>query len=93
MKVERDKIALDAIPNEQASGKQARRSKGQKTPVEPQSKEDAQPFDNLTKALFGLDGAQIIPELVPGVQVEAAQNRPLSKPVLQVIDTRNKVKA
>ena len=74
MAVERDKIALDAIPHEQFSGKQARGSKEQKTPVEPQPKVDAQPFDNLTKALFGLDGAQIIPELVPGVQVEAAQN-------------------
>ncbi len=74
MEVRRDKIALDAIPNEQASGKQVRRSKGQNPPEEPQSKKDAHPFDNLTKALFGLDGAKIIPELIPGVRVEAAQN-------------------
>ena len=65
---------MDAIPNEQASGKQVHRSKGQKPPEEPQPKKDAHPFDNLTKALFGLDGAKIIPELIPGVRVEAAQN-------------------
>jgi hypothetical protein len=41
MAVERDKIALDAIPHEQFSGKQARGSKEQKTPVEPQPKVDA----------------------------------------------------
>jgi len=73
--VERDKkIALDAKPDEQPSGNQARGPKEQKTPSDPQPKVDAQPFDNITKALFGLDGAQIIPELVPGAQVTAAQN-------------------
>lgn len=65
---------MDAIPDGQSSGKQARGPKGQRMPSDPQTKVDAQPFDNLVKALFGLDGAQIIPELVPGAQVVDAQN-------------------
>ena len=72
--MERDKIALDAIPHEQVSGQQAHGSKGQNPSEEPQPKKDPHLFDNLTKALFGLDGAKIIPELIPGVQVEAAYN-------------------
>ncbi|HEX3642565.1 MAG TPA: hypothetical protein VHV10_14840 [Ktedonobacteraceae bacterium] len=74
MRVERDKIALDAKPDEQLSGKQARRSKGKEPQLDPQPKVDAHPYDNDTKALFGQDGARIVPELVAGAEVLAAHN-------------------
>ncbi|HWS83990.1 MAG TPA: hypothetical protein VN207_06995 [Ktedonobacteraceae bacterium] len=60
---------MDAKTDKQLAGKQGRRSKGQKTSSDPQPKVDAQPFDNIVKALFGLDGAQIVPELLADVQV------------------------
>ena len=82
--MERDKIALDAISDEQAFGKQARESKGPKMPPDPQPKKDAHPYDNLTKALFGLDGAQIIPQLLAGAEVLAAQNVEVDRSKLKV---------
>jgi predicted transposase YdaD len=82
--VERDKIALDALPDEQAFGKQTRESKGPKMPPDPQPKKDAHPYDNLTKALFGLDGAQIIPQLLAGAEVLAAQNVEVDRSKLKV---------
>lgn len=65
---------MGANSDEQLTGKQARKLRGKKIPSEPQPKVDAQPFDNLTKALFGLDGAKIIPELLTGAEVMDARN-------------------
>ncbi|HEY4035467.1 MAG TPA: hypothetical protein VGL94_16035 [Ktedonobacteraceae bacterium] len=82
--MERDKIALDAKSDEQPSGKQAPRSKEKKTSSNPQSKVDTQPYDNDTKALFGQDGAQIVPELVAGAEVLAAHNVEVDRSKLKV---------
>lgn len=65
---------MDAKPDEQPSGKQARGSKRKKRSLNPEPKVDTQPYDNITKALFGLDGTQIIPELLAEVRVVDAQN-------------------
>jgi len=82
--VERDKTALDAKPDEQPSGKQTRASKGKKRSLNPQPKVDTQPYDNDTKALFGQDGARIIPELVAGAEVLAAYNVEVDRSKLKV---------
>jgi hypothetical protein len=54
--------------------KKPRKSSKKKDPAERQPKKDVHPFDNLTKALFGEDGASIVPELVEGAQLIKAEN-------------------
>jgi len=82
--VQRDKIALDAKPDKQLSGKQARRSKGKEPPLDPKPKVDTQLYDNDTKALFGQDGARIVPELIVGAEVLAAHNVEVDRSKLKV---------
>ncbi len=84
MKVERDKIALDAIPDQRTSSQKKRRSKGKKPSLNPQSKKDTQPYDNNIKALFGQDGGRIIPELVAGAEVLAAHNVEIDRSKIKV---------
>ncbi len=78
------KRALDAKPDEQPSDKQAHRSKEKKTSSSLQHKADTQPYDNDTKALFGQDGARIIPELIAGAEVLSAQNVEVDRSKLKV---------
>jgi predicted transposase YdaD len=80
--VAREKTALDAKPDKQPSDKQSRRSKEKKTSS--QSTADTQPYDNDTKALFGQDGARIIPELIAGTEVLTAQNVEVDRSKLKV---------
>jgi hypothetical protein len=62
--------------------KQSRRSKEKKTSS--QHTADTQPYDNDTKALFGQDGARIIPELIAGAEVLTAQNVEVDRSKLKV---------
>jgi predicted transposase YdaD len=78
------KRALDAKPDEQPSDKQAHRSKEKKTSSILQHKADTQPYDNDTKALFGQDGARIIPELIAGAEVLSSQNVEVDRSKLKV---------
>jgi predicted transposase YdaD len=81
---ERKSIPLEVKPDQQpAKAKPSHRSKNaskgqpkrQKRPsIPPRTKQDAHPFDNLTKGLFGLDGAEIVSELMTGIKVIDAQN-------------------
>lgn len=74
MGVDREEKALNSQPDERPFSKKASGSKGKKSSSKPQPKVDTQPYDNDIKALFGQDGAHIVPELVAGAQVLAAQN-------------------
>ncbi len=38
------------------------------------AKRDSQPFDNVIKAMFGVDAAMMVPELVEGTDVVSAEN-------------------
>lgn len=60
-----------------------RKPSSKEIPKDRQSKKDAHPFDNLVKALFGKDGAQIVPELVEGAQVSSAENVELDRSKLK----------
>lgn len=75
---------MDAEIDEQPFGKEARRSKEKKTSSNPQHKVDTQPYDNDTKALFGQDGARIVPELIAGAEVLAAHNVEVDRSKLKV---------
>lgn len=66
------------------SSKKDGRSKGNQAPVDPQPKVDTQPYDNEIKALFGLDAAHIIPELIAGAEVLTAQNVEVDRTKLKV---------
>ena len=71
-------------PSEEQRGiKKARRQPKKKAHEKAQHKRDAQPFDNLVKALFGEDGAQIVPELIEGAQVLSAENVELDRSKLK----------
>jgi hypothetical protein len=75
--VAREKTALDA-----KTDRQSRKSKEKKTSS--QHPADTQPYDNDTKALFGQDGARIIPELIAGAEVLTAQNVEVDRSKLKV---------
>lgn len=68
---------------EQRSLKKAHRRPKKKLREQAPHKRDAQPFDNLVKALFGEDGAQIVPELIEGAQVLSAENVELDRSKLK----------
>ncbi len=73
----REKTALD-----EKTDRQSRKSKEKKTSS--QHPADTQPYDNDTKALFGQDGARIIPELIAGAEVLTAQNVEVDRSKLKV---------
>lgn len=75
---------MDANADEQSSGTRARRSKEKKTSSNPAPKVDTQPYDNDIKALFGQDGAHIVPELIAEAQVLAAHNVEVDRSKLKV---------
>jgi hypothetical protein len=82
---------LDVTSDEQPSGKRGQKPKSQsqgkqKQAANPQPKvpkQDVHPFDNLSKALFEIDGAAIIPELVEGAQVVNTENVELDRSKLK----------
>jgi hypothetical protein len=74
---------LKSSSEEQPSSQKIERQPEKNTSEEPQPKKDAHPFDNLSKALFGEDGAQIIPELIEGAQVVSAENVELDRSKLK----------
>lgn len=74
---------MDFPLEEQLDAQKVRKWSKKKSQEETASKQDAHPFDNLGKALFSLDGAQIIPELIEGAQVTSAENVELDRSKLK----------
>jgi predicted transposase YdaD len=75
---------LDETPEKEPSRKRSRKGKKKEQVANPQPKVDTQPYDNDTKALFGQDGARIVPELVVGAEVVAAHNVEVDRSKLKV---------
>jgi len=74
---------LNPLSEEQLSIQKVQRRPEKKTREEGPTKKDAHPFDNLVKALFGKDGAQIVPELIEGAEVTSAENVELDRSKLK----------
>jgi predicted transposase YdaD len=74
---------LNSPSEEQLDAQKIETRPEKKARQESQPKKDAHPFDNLVKALFGEDGAQIVAELVEGAQVLSAENVELDRSKLK----------
>jgi len=74
---------LDSSSEEQPEAQNGRKRSKKKARKEIVPKQDAHPFDNFVKALFSMDGAQIIPELIEGAQITSAENVELDRSKLK----------
>ena len=74
---------MDFPSEEQLEAQKVQKRMEKKARNESVPKKDAHPFDNFVKALFGEDGAQIVPELVEGAEVLSAENVELDRSKLK----------
>ena len=74
---------MDFPLEEQQEAQVGRRRSKKQERGETASKQDPHPFDNLGKALFSMDGAQIIPELIEGAQITSVENVELDRSKLK----------